>query len=265
MIKRNLKRLSYYFISLIKLSIHVRWFVYKGFLLLFHKRTIVSIKNKFKFIVRNAMDLWIIKETILDNDYLKFGYQISPGDVIIDVGAFIGDFTVLAATLAKDVKVIAIEPIPANYQLLLKNLELNKVTNVETFDLALYQKVQIDNIFIDQSNLANTSIDTTNKHQQKTIVKSLQFSKFLQQQKITRCDLLKLDCEGYEYDLLMNLAPEVLKRVFKNIILEYHDKVVETNHHQLANYLKKLGFSIIEKKGKFMENVGFIFAKNLNV
>lgn len=265
MIYTNIKRISYYFTSLIKLSIYVKWFVYKVFTLILGKQVVINLSNKTQFWVRNLMDLWIIKETILDNDYLQFTYQPVPGDLIIDIGAFIGDFTVQAALYSHDVKVLAIEPLPTNYQLLLKNLKLNKVQNVETFDLALYQKQQIESIFIDQKNLANTSIDTSKKHQQKAAVKNMQFSKFLTQQKITHCDLLKLDCEGCEYDLLMNLDPKVLKKVFKNIVLEYHDGVVNFNHKQLASYLKKQGFSITEKKGKFMKQIGFIFAKNLNV
>ncbi len=53
------------------------------------------------------------------------------GDVVVDIGAHIGYYTLLAArTVGKDGKVFAFEPDPDNYALLVKNVEMNGYNNV---------------------------------------------------------------------------------------------------------------------------------------
>src|SRR4030042_325499 len=58
-----------------------------------------------------------------------------------------------------------------------------------------------------------------------------------------RCDLLKVDCEGGEYDIFFN-APEATLRKIERIAMEYHDGFTPHSHTELAAFLRGHGFSV---------------------
>ena len=73
-----------------------------------------------------------------DRDYFH-KYRVQPGDTLIDGGAFRGMLVVYAAKLVgADGLVIALEPDPEQYDRLVKNIELNKVTNVRVIKKGLW-------------------------------------------------------------------------------------------------------------------------------
>src|SRR5688500_12560619 len=51
-----------------------------------------------EFTVRGVWDTWTVKETVLDHCYEAFGYTFQPGWTFVDIGGFIGDFAIVAAT-----------------------------------------------------------------------------------------------------------------------------------------------------------------------
>ena len=80
----------------------------------------------------NTLDRYVLTEVISSDEY---GVSLSPGDVVFDIGAHIGAFSVQAAKKAK--QVIAFEAEQGNYALLLENLSLNNCKNVEAFNAAV--------------------------------------------------------------------------------------------------------------------------------
>ena len=72
-------------------------------------------KSGQRFYVRNAMDIWSIKETFIDRFYERFGTSIQYGWVIVDVGAGLGDYTVFAAGHSPSVRVFAYEPFDESF------------------------------------------------------------------------------------------------------------------------------------------------------
>jgi hypothetical protein len=83
-------------------------------------------RTGWRFSVRSAMDVWIIKETCLDNDYMA-GSDFDPAWNVVDIGAGLGDFTVLAAKSCPDGLVHAYEPHSQSFALLVSNLALNQI------------------------------------------------------------------------------------------------------------------------------------------
>ena len=65
-------------------------------------------------------------------DFLK----VKKDDVVLDAGAFIGDFTVKVARKAKEV--VAVEPLPWAFEVLKRNVEMNNLKNVVLLNKALY-------------------------------------------------------------------------------------------------------------------------------
>ena len=78
----------------------------------------------------------------------KFKEVVREGDVVVDLGANMGYFTLLAARLVgKEGKVYAFEPEPINYSLLVKNVELNGYDNVVTVPKAVSHQSGIVRLF----------------------------------------------------------------------------------------------------------------------
>lgn len=60
---------------------------------------------------------------------------------------------------------------------------------------------------------------------------------------IERCDLLKLDCEGGEYEILLGARPETLLCV-RHVALEYHVGLTPHRPEELVVRLQELGFDV---------------------
>jgi hypothetical protein len=84
--------------------------------------------NGIKMIAKEFYDI-----VILSNETEKEVWKylvLKPGDVFVDIGAHKGKYTLPAAKIVKNGKVVAVEPSPENYSLLLTSVKLNNFKNV---------------------------------------------------------------------------------------------------------------------------------------
>jgi FkbM family methyltransferase len=213
------------------------------------------------FQVRNKMDVWSIKETFLDRFYERFGVPIEDGWRIIDIGGGIGDYTIFAAYAYPHNRVIAFEPFRNSFELLQLNLKLNQIKNVELFpeaisgsDGVLYLELEDDALQIKSVGTIESNAD--GKYQK---IKAISLENAISRSGIERCDLLKLDCEGAEYDILFNAPPEIFHKISR-IIMEYHDGVVKYDHTALADFLRKKGYTVRTQKNFVHDNLGYLSA-----
>lgn len=80
-----------------------------------------------KFFYReNTNDLEIIRDVFVKDKYKICNLDLRKDDIVIDLGAHIGAATLLLATMRPDLKIFAWEAHPANFEILLKNIEENK-------------------------------------------------------------------------------------------------------------------------------------------
>jgi len=94
-----------------------------------------------KVILLRRSDFAAFYQVVIENIYSPLLSNIKEGDVVVDAGANIGLFSILASFKVKDKgKVIAIEPEPNNLKILRQNVELNKLNNVIVIPKALYDK-----------------------------------------------------------------------------------------------------------------------------
>jgi FkbM family methyltransferase len=218
-------------------------------------------RSGFSFRVRGAMDVWSIKETFLDRFYERYGFTIQPGWTVIDVGAGLGDFTLFAARTS-GTRVLAFEPFPESFGLLTENMALNRADNVMVFPEAVGStegSLLLDLTGGEPLQFQSRAAPVTHPESQIS-VKSRPLQEIINRQDIENCDLLKLDCEGAEYDILMKSPHEALNKI-RRIVMEYHDHVTEFSHKDLADFLIEQGFKVQFFTNPVHDDLGYLRAE----
>lgn len=141
--------------------------------------------------------------------------------VVVDVGAYIGDSTVYFA-LKGAKKVIAVEPHPVAYKELLENIKLNHLEDIViSINAALSTKPGV--ICIEGVDVEDTARAYHKLHGQglcTLAVQAITLGEILSKYTDSNDVVLKMDCEGCEYDVILNDYDHV--KMFKEVMLEYH-------------------------------------------
>jgi len=194
-------------------------------------------------------DRFAFYEILLRGDYTNGGQRISPGDTVIDVGANVGCFSVLASRMVGPTgRVIAIEPEEACFRQLRKNIELNGAANVIPLRTAIgaaegTATLHITSTALFSSIYATTNIGSADDKLQEVPITTLDL--LMQSHGVQHCHYLKLDCEGAEHDIVRTLTPEVAARI-DQITMEVH-RIPGQDAAQLHGRLANLGFKILNQ------------------
>jgi hypothetical protein len=78
---------------------------------------------------------------------------------------------------------------------------------------------------------------------------------------LEHCDFLKIDCEGAEYEILLNARPATLRKM-RHICLEYHDGSTGHSHHELVALFEANGFAVRLQPNPAHRHTGLIYARN---
>lgn len=197
--------------------------------------------------VGSLMDAWIVKETCLDRAYEAHSAPIENGWNVVDIGAGIGDFAVQTAREHPQAQVFAFEPFPPSYALLLENIALNRVANVRPFPLAVCGGKTRDAGPVKLSATGAAVQHTTTpgapafSAAPAIEVACISLDALFESNRLEQCDYLKMDCEGGEYDILLNSSPDTLRRI-RRLCLEYHDGYTAWSHRDLEARLTAAGF-----------------------
>ncbi len=204
------------------------------------------------------MDVWSIKETFID-DFYHFARESKPDEgVIIDIGAGIGEFAIQAAHECPTCRVFGFEPFPESVEFFERNINANSLTNVQAISAAVSSIP--GNMVLDTSSGNPLQFRTQLGDVDGSTVKTMQLMDFLKSQKIDEVEIIKLDCEGGEYDILLPLTKEDL-RCFKRIVMEYHDGLTSHNHSEIIKHLADSGFTVQEQPNSVHSYIGYIYAQ----
>lgn len=168
---------------------------------------------------------------------------LSPESVFVDVGANMGWFVLLAATLANRGKVIAIEPNFNNTQLIYQTMLANKLDNVHVYPFAASDKETILRLSAIHSNGTVAAVDEAGGAYE--YVRGVALDDLLQDEPVI--NVLKIDIEGYEPMALKGMLKTLAKH--KPVVLsEFHPKFIRHSsgiepEEYLAS-LSKLGYAL---------------------
>jgi FkbM family methyltransferase len=146
--------------------------------------------------------IWEPYETSLVLSMLK------SGDVFVDVGANIGYFSILAASVVQDGgAVFAFEPDPANFRLLQESALLNGQQNViNAVEAGLADDSGDGQLYLSQDNLGDHQIYAAGDKRSSLPITLHNGSHYLRE-RVQRIDLLKVDTQGSEYQVMAGLLP----------------------------------------------------------
>lgn len=177
---------------------------------------------------------------------------------ILDIGANMGSFMVYAAQSCPDAKIYCYEPVQQNFMFLTQNIAINLLeARVNAFQYAVVAMGGKKNIALDTSPLHSFFlVGEGNAHQE---VDCMTLRNVFIRHGLERVDLLKMNCEGAEYEILENSSHSDFKRIL-NIRLEYHNlDGALRNGDSLAQFLEKQEYNII-RFTRYRGVSGFIWA-----
>lgn len=169
-------------------------------------------------------------------------YLPKEGDVVLDCGAYVGCFTIIASKLVELTgKVIAFEPDPVSYRKLLQNIKLNKLKNVVAINKGLWSKNGKQKFFA-RTSRGSSFVFKSDKLQSKeiTVVRLDSITKDLQLKKV---DFIKMDVEGSELFVLKGLKNTLLKYKPNLAIATYHIVNGKTTDKDVEAFLIKLDYA----------------------
>ncbi|MBN8650212.1 MAG: FkbM family methyltransferase [Cytophagales bacterium] len=172
--------------------------------------------------------------------------QLTPQDVFVDVGANIGYFTAVMGVCLPGIKLVAFEMGHENFRILGRNIELNGLANVQTFEGAVSDRS--GTLFHQDSAVGNAvlKIMEDNKDNNPDIVKvkSVALDEFFSALK-EKPTFVKIDVEGAEMKVLQGMKG--LLEMQLKLLIEIHPKDLigfGSSREEVLEYLKFFSFTI---------------------
>ena len=181
----------------------------------------LGINARFSFHLLNR-DLNFLLQVFVLRVYEKY-CPLEPGDVVVDCGAYIGEFTTRASKIVGPKGlVLSFEANPQSYSLCVKNIRANNLTNVKLYNVALGEYAQTGYLKVDKVNLGATRVLDRSTEGTAQTVQVRPLSEFLSPLEDRPIKLLKMNVEG-SATKIMTGAPEILeRRLFQNLSAELH-------------------------------------------
>lgn len=172
----------------------------------------------------DKLDGTISQELILSNKWepyqtVLFKQNIKKGDIVVDIGAHIGYYTLIAASIVgKKGKVYAFEPDLKNFNVLRQNIKINNYKNIIPINKAVAEKNSKLNLYINTANTGDHRIYKS-KDKRKTIeINAITLDSILKNEKV---DLIKMDIQGSEMQALKGASYVLANNKALKIITEF--------------------------------------------
>ena len=183
---------------------------------------------------------------------------LKPGDTFLDIGANVGFYTLLAASIVGDTgQVIAIEPNPKIYSKLINTIKVNNIKNVLSLNIALGRDKGYLNLY--SSPEAGNDSATMIAHDASAIIKVevLSLDEIASIHNIDKINYLKIDVDGFEPDVFVGAKTLLAEGRIDAIQSEFCDYWLRENSsspEMLHDFLTGSGFRDVEGSPEFVKN-----------
>ena len=181
-------------------------------------------------------------------------FKPKDGEVVIDIGAHIGLYTLIASTcVGSNGKVLAIEPELCNFEILRRNIMINKLRNVHALNYAVFSKEQMVKLQLRGSDSGFTKFNTimplpdlTEGKNKSVTVKADTLDNILECISINQVNWIKIDVEGAEFEVLEGALGVLSKNKNIQLLIEVHP--ISDYVHKLEEFIRLYNCTILFKK-----------------
>lgn len=253
-LKKNTPEKTFHIIRIIAdktlLKILPLFFKYKT--IGFTKRVIKVVSyhgRKFKIVIdpkNGYLDEQVFAKKLYEPHIVKeFVENISPGNICLDIGANIGHHAIIMSQMVGQNGIVyAFEPIPFIRNQMIESIGLNAINNIQIIPEALSDTDGKMSLYINNDNVGSSSLVNTGSGT--TIPVTL---KKLDSYDFKHIDFIKIDVEGFEYNVLKG-GEMTIASLHPKILFEY-SPIYYQNHSQsdsieILRFLKKKNYTLID-------------------
>ena len=197
-----------------------------------HKEGVLARFNDLKLYLESSEEFFIVKEVFVEKDYNLLS---NDNFVVFDIGMNIGISSLFFALNKNVTQIYSFEPVETTYDQAVYNLELNKAYShkIESFNFGLGGSNRVEQVLYNSQAKGNCGIrlesslviEKKNAKEIDITIKDVSailpalMAKHSGQQLV-----LKIDCEGAEYEILQKLNDANLLVAIDVLLIEWHDK-----------------------------------------
>jgi FkbM family methyltransferase len=195
----------------------------------------------------------LINMTVREDEIIQ-RFCPKEGDTVIDIGAHFGRYTIIASKrVGMSGKVISIEAEPHNFEILNRNIILNKLTNVTSLNCAAYSKEHKVKLYLNNEvksvhSIRNTIMSNRAQSKEKFVeVQANTIDFLLKSNGIKQEDVnwIKIDVEGAEYEVLKGAKDILSKSKDISVLVEIHNLSEDINfYYPVIKFLNSHNFKL---------------------
>jgi len=175
---------------------------------------------------------------------------LKPVDVVFDIGANVGLYTVLLSKRVGDAgQVIAFEPEARTYEHLMENLQLNERKNVRCFRKALGERTGQASLFTGSVIGGGSLVHQQGGGNGEEVVEIAQGDELVATEKLPTPRAVKIDVEGYEHSVIQGLRHTLSEPVCEMLCCEIHPSMLPAGitPEAVLSLVDSLGFKQIQR------------------
>jgi len=175
--------------------------------------------------------------------------EIKEGNVVIDVGANIGYYTLIFAKLVgEEGKVFAFEPAPENFALLKKNVEINGYKNVVLIQKAVSNKTGRIRLYLSEVEGTTHKIYDSHDGRKSIEIEAISLDDYFEDYN-GEINFIKIDAEGSEASVFQGMQNLLEKNKGVKITTEFFPSALKESGIEPGEYLDlllKYGFKLYD-------------------
>ncbi len=201
-------------------------------------------------------DQSVFEEIFRDREYRELEDILRKAEVVLDLGAHKGIFSVYASVLGVE-QIYTFEPDVDNFAAMKEHLKMNGVKNVLAKNVAVAGVSGERELYLSEDSHNHSLIGGGDAVK----VRATTVTDILRKFRIESVDLLKMDIEGAEFEVLQAMGAEDFSRI-DNLFVEYHELSSEVKVSQLREILKFHQYAVVQRVSVYDKRMGYLIARS---